>query len=161
MKERLQKILSSRGLCSRRKAEELIQAGSVAVNGVTAVLGSTADPDLDEILVDGKPLNPGGSRTYLMLNKPRGYVTTLSDEKARYMHCHFSKIEWTDKGEKRHLTFADSTYGPEFEPLMEAIAKENLCPRIICESDGTQPQDALFMKQAYERARGDAVCGGI
>lgn len=83
MKERLQKILSSRGVCSRRKAEELIQTGSVSVNGVTAVLGSTADPDLDNILVDGRPLPSRQQNVYIMLNKPRGYVTTLSDEKGR------------------------------------------------------------------------------
>lgn len=74
----------------------------------------------------------------------------LGDDKARWLHCHFSKIEWTDKGEKRHLTFADSTYGPEFEPLMEAIAKENLFPRIICESAGTMAEDALAMKKYYK-----------
>ena len=76
-------------------------------------------------------------------------ANALGDEKARYLHCHFSKIEWTDKGEKRHLTFADTTYGPDFEPLMEAIAKENLCPRIICESAGTMAEDALAMKKYY------------
>lgn len=74
----------------------------------------------------------------------------LGDDKARYMHCHFSKIEWTDKGEKRHLTFADTVYGPDFEPLMEAIARENLCPRIISESAGTQSEDALAMKNYYK-----------
>ncbi len=74
----------------------------------------------------------------------------LGDEKARYLHCHFSKIEWTDMGEKRHLTFSDSTYGPDFEPLMEAIAKEKLCPRIICESAGTMAEDALAMKKYYK-----------
>ncbi len=74
----------------------------------------------------------------------------LGDDKARYMHCHFSKIEWTDKGEKRHLTFSDSVYGPDFEPLMEAIAREGLCPRIISESAGTQSDDALAMKRYYE-----------
>ena len=74
----------------------------------------------------------------------------LGDDKARYLHCHFSKIEWTDKGEKRHLTFADTTYGPDFEPLMEAIAKEKLCPRIICESAGTMAEDALAMKNYYK-----------
>lgn len=74
----------------------------------------------------------------------------LGDDKARYMHCHFSKIEWTDKGEKRHLTFADNVYGPDFEPLMETIAKMNLCPRIISESAGTQSEDALAMKKYYE-----------
>ena len=83
MEERLQKLISSCGLASRRTAEEWITAGRVTVNGEKAHLGDRADLDRDEILVDGKPLNPGGSRTYLMLNKPRGYVTTLSDEKGR------------------------------------------------------------------------------
>ena len=77
-------------------------------------------------------------------------ATALSDDKAKYMHCHFSKIEWTDKGEKRHLTFADTVYGPEFEPLMEAIAREKLCPRIISESAGTQSDDALAMQNYYK-----------
>ncbi len=76
---------------------------------------------------------------------------TLGDDKARYVHCHFSKIEWTDKGEKRHLTFADATYGPDFEPLMEAIARERLCPRVICESAGTMAEDALAMKRYYAK----------
>ena len=83
MKERLQKILSGRGVCSRRKAEEWITAGRVTCNGVTAGLGDTADPDEDVILVDGKPLPSPSSYVYIMLNKPRGYVTTLSDEKGR------------------------------------------------------------------------------
>lgn len=77
-------------------------------------------------------------------------ANALDDDKAKYMHCHFSKIEWTDKGEKRHLTFADQIYGPDFEPLMEAIAKEGLCPRIISESAGTQSEDALAMKNYYK-----------
>ena len=83
MKERLQKILSSRGICSRRKAEELITAGKVSVNGSPAKLGDAADPELDEILVEGKPLPAAEGFVYILLNKPRGYVTTLSDEKGR------------------------------------------------------------------------------
>ena len=83
MKERLQKILSSRGVCSRRKAEELIHGGKVIVNGVPAKLGDTADPEADEILVEGKHLPARESYVYIMLNKPRGFVTTLSDEKGR------------------------------------------------------------------------------
>ena len=83
MKERLQKILSGRGVCSRRKAEELITAGRVTCNGITAKLGDAADPEVDEILVDGKPLPSRNEYVYIMLNKPRGYVTTLSDEKGR------------------------------------------------------------------------------
>lgn len=83
MTERLQKILSARGLCSRRKAEEWIQAGRVSVNGVPACLGAMADPDTDVILVDGRPLPPQIQYVYIMLHKPRGFVTTLSDEKGR------------------------------------------------------------------------------
>ena len=83
MTERLQKILSSRGLCSRRKAEEWITAGRVSVNGAVAALGDSADPEVDEIRVDGKELPKPDDFVYIMLNKPRGYVTTLSDEKGR------------------------------------------------------------------------------
>ena len=83
MPERLQKILSARGVASRRKAEEMIQNGLVTVNGLTAVIGDTADPETDEILVGGKPLPKQERYIYILLNKPRGYVTTLSDEKGR------------------------------------------------------------------------------
>ncbi len=83
MTERLQKIIASRGITSRRKAEELIAAGRVTCNGRVCLLGESADPDVDIILLDGKPLPSGGEYTYIMLHKPRGYVTTLSDEKGR------------------------------------------------------------------------------
>ena len=83
MTERLQKILASRGVCSRRKAEELLNAGRVSVNGNVAHLGESADPEIDEILLDGKPLPSKSEYVYIMLNKPRGFVTTLSDEKGR------------------------------------------------------------------------------
>lgn len=81
--ERLQKILSARGVASRRAAEAWIQAGRVSVNGRTAVLGDTADPEKDDIRVDGKQLPRQEKLLYLMLHKPRGYVTTLHDEKGR------------------------------------------------------------------------------
>lgn len=81
--ERLQKILSARGVASRRAAEEWIKAGRVSVNGRTAVLGDTADPEKDDIRVDGKQLPRQEKLLYLMLHKPRGYVTTLHDEKGR------------------------------------------------------------------------------
>lgn len=78
-------------------------------------------------------------------------ANTLDENTAKYMHCHFSKIEFTSAGEKRHLTFADTVYGPEFEPLAEALAKDGLCPRIISESAGTQSEDALAMQNAYRK----------
>ena len=83
MKERLQKIISASGVCSRRAAEKLISEGKVLVNGITASLGESADPETDIISVEGKTLALRDERTYLMLNKPRGFVTTLSDEKGR------------------------------------------------------------------------------
>ena len=81
--ERLQKLIAAAGLCSRRTAEEWIAAGRVRVNGETATVGQSADPETDTICVDGVPLTPPERRVYLMLNKPRGYVTTLSDERGR------------------------------------------------------------------------------
>lgn len=83
MRERLQKILAAAGLCSRRTAEEWIAAGRVCVNGVPAALGQTADAAADTITVDGRALRAAPDKVYLMLNKPRGYVCTLSDEQGR------------------------------------------------------------------------------
>ena len=72
-----------------------------------------------------------------------------SDDAARHLHCHFSRIEYTDGGEKRHKNFSDTEWGPDFEPLMEVLAKEKLAPTIICESAGNQAHDALAMKEYY------------
>ena len=83
MEERLQKLLSAAGVCSRRAAEDYITAGRVSVNGAPAVLGQRADLERDEVTVDGKPLRRRDPWVCLMLNKPRGVVTTLSDEKGR------------------------------------------------------------------------------
>ena len=84
MKERLQKLIAASGLCSRRAAEEWIVRGKVTVNGDLARLGDSADPDTDEILVDGRPLSaPPAKSTTVLLYKPRGVVTTLQDEKGR------------------------------------------------------------------------------
>ena len=85
MEERLQKLISASGLTSRRGAEDWITAGRVTVNGRVAALGDKADLSRDQVLVDGRPLpqEENRQRTYLMLNKPRGYVSTLSDEKGR------------------------------------------------------------------------------
>ena len=69
---------------------------------------------------------------------------------AENLHCHFSKIEYTTSGEKKHLTFDDAIYGPDYEPFVEAIVKEKLSPTVICESAGTQSGDALLMKMLYK-----------
>ena len=83
MKERLQKLIASAGLCARRTAEDWIAAGRVCVNGAVASLGDRADLETDTVTVDGAPLPGKPVAVYLMLNKPRGYVTTLSDEYGR------------------------------------------------------------------------------
>lgn len=83
MQQRLQKCISEAGLASRRASEAMIQAGRVTVNGVRAVLGQTADPETDDIRIDGVPLPSAAEKIYVMLHKPRGYVTTLRDEQGR------------------------------------------------------------------------------
>lgn len=83
MQQRLQKIISNAGVASRRASEALINTGRVTVNGLVARLGSSADPEVDIVAVDGVPLTVPEKKTYVMLNKPRGYVTTMHDEKDR------------------------------------------------------------------------------
>lgn len=80
MIQRLQKIISAAGIASRRASETMIAEGRVTVNGKTATVGMSADPDVDTILVDGESISVSARRRYIILNKPRGYVTTLKDE---------------------------------------------------------------------------------
>ncbi|MBE6729630.1 MAG: endonuclease IV [Ruminococcaceae bacterium] len=74
----------------------------------------------------------------------------LGSDRTKVFHSHFSKIEYTSGGEKRHLTFEDDVYGPSYEPLMELIYKKNYSPIFVCESAGTQAEDALAMKKYYK-----------
>ena len=83
MTERLQKIIARAGICSRRAAEDLLREGRVTVNGIQAALGESADPEQDDIAVDGRCLSARPELVYLMLHKPKGYVTTMSDEMGR------------------------------------------------------------------------------
>ncbi len=82
-KIRLQKYLSQCSVASRRKAEELIEQGRVKINGRKAILGDKVDPKHDKVLVCGKPVINKDEKMYIMLHKPRGFVTTLSDEQGR------------------------------------------------------------------------------
>ena len=83
MKQRLQKLLSSAGIASRRAAEEMISAGRVTVNGIKVELGQSADPDTDTIALDGQVVRFPAKRRYIVLHKPRGYVTTMKDDRGR------------------------------------------------------------------------------
>lgn len=84
-------------------------------------------------------------------------IGELGYERVKYFHIHFSKIQYSSKGEVRHLTFADDVYGPEFEPLAVALKQLKLEPYVVSESAGTQAEDALAMKQMYERAEGSVI----
>ena len=79
----------------------------------------------------------------------------LGEDRLKSFHSHFSKIEYTSGGEKRHLTFEDTVYGPDFEPVMELTLKYNCSPVFICESAGTQAEDAKKMKDYYEKIKGE------
>lgn len=79
-------------------------------------------------------------------------AAVLGEERAAAHHAHFSKIEYSKGGEVKHLTFEDAEYGPEFAPLAEELALRGWSPRIICESAGTQAEDALEMKRIYQAA---------
>ena len=83
MEQRLQKLIAAAGLCSRRRAEEWLEAGRVTVNGCAARVGDKADPERDDVRLDGAPLQRQARNVCILLNKPRGYVTTLSDERGR------------------------------------------------------------------------------
>lgn len=97
------------------------------------------------------------ARTFGQVNSKEAFAcilgsieNKLGSERLKIFHSHFSKIEYTQKGgELKHLTFEDTVFGPDFEPLMELIAKKQLSPTFICESAGTQSLDALAMKNAY------------
>ncbi len=129
----------------------------------------TLDEVLEQCKVDKSRYVPVVDFGHLNARNQGGYFNTAddyrrvfdrialehSDEAAKDLHCHFSKIEYTNAGEKKHLTFEDSIFGPRFEPLVEAIVKENLTPRIICESAGTQAEDAKAMKEYYEKLSGE------
>lgn len=80
-------------------------------------------------------------------------ANALGEYRAKHFHVHFSKIEYSAGGEKRHLTFEDNVYGPEFEPLAQVIASRGLSPTVICESAGTMSKDALAMKKILEKTQ--------
>ena len=114
---------------------------------------------LDERLIPCIDFGHLNARTFGGIATQQDYVAILDaiqnklgNDRAKRFHSHFSKIEYTLKGgEKAHLTFEDQTFGPEFEPLAELIARRDLSPTFICESAGTQAEDASSMKQMYQK----------
>lgn len=116
---------------------------------------------LDERLIPCIDFGHLNARTFGTLNDPqavRSVFEQMEDKlgisRLRQFHSHFSKIEYTLKGgEKCHLTFADTEYGPSFEPVAEMIVRKGCSPTIICESAGTQAEDAAAMKRMYQQAK--------
>lgn len=112
---------------------------------------------IDERMIPCIDFGHLNARTFGGIKSEREYAeildaieNNLGIERLKIFHSHFSKIEYTDNGgEKRHLTFEDKIYGPQFEPLAELVAKRQLTPTFICESAGTQAEDAAAMRQIY------------
>ncbi len=149
-----------------RAQQALDEAGLSAVHVCPEVMGKINQlGDLEEVLafcqaeprflpcVDFGHLN---SRTGGVLKDHAAYGAVLDrigealgSERLQRFHVHFSKIEYTDGGEKRHLTFADEVYGPLPEPLLEELVSRDLTPTVICESSGTQTADAAYMQRIY------------
>ncbi len=151
----------------RRAQQALDEEGLSSVRICPETMGKINQlGDLEEVLtfcaiderflpcIDFGHLN---SRTQGALNSEEAFAAlldrlhhALGAQRAAQFHAHFSKIEYTGGGEKRHLTFADTAYGPEPAPLMKLIRERGLTPTFICESDGTQAEDACTLKRLYE-----------
>ena len=161
MKERLQKLISGAGLASRRAAEEMIKAGRVKVNGETASLGMSADPDTDTVTVDGKRLRQPEKRVYIMLNKPRGYVTTLSDEKGRKTVAELVKgvgrrlypVGRLDLNSEGLLIMTDD--GEAANALMHPSHEVGKTYRVTV--SGSEPEEAVRALEAQRDVEGEPI----
>lgn len=112
---------------------------------------------LDESLIPCVDFGHLNARTLGGLKTEEDYASLLDEienglgfDRLKHIHCHFSKIEYTAGGEKRHLTFDDEVFGPDFEPLARLFYKKGLCPTVICESADVMDRDAVIMKNIYE-----------
>ncbi len=153
MTERIQKLLAAAGLCSRRTAEEWIAAGRVTVNGRRVRVGDKADPETDDIRVDGRPLRGAAQHVYLMLHKPRGYVTTLSDERGRPTAASLVRG-------LRHAGVSRGTAGPGLGGITAVYQRRGADP---CAAAPQPPGGQDVYRHGHWRGRGQrtaAVGGG-
>lgn len=176
MEERLQKILAQMGIASRRGAEEIILEGRVTVNGEPAVLGMKADPGKDHIKLDGKLLTKPEPKVYLMINKPRGVITTLSEQedrptirnfiqKIRYRVFPVGRLDYdsegllllTNDGDFAHSILHPSkkipkTYHVKIKGFLEDDQIQKLRKGIKLQDGITQPAKAKKLRKAEENS---------
>ncbi|MDD4287862.1 MAG: pseudouridine synthase [Candidatus Peribacteraceae bacterium] len=131
MQERLQKILSARGIASRRKAEEYITQGLVKVNGKVATLGQKADPEVDSIEVDGKVIEARKEMLYYLMNKPRGVVTTNIESNKGSEGNKRNKGMRGMKGERSSFISSISSLSSAHDPTIRDLLPQHLRGRVF------------------------------
>ena len=154
----------------RRTLSEMDEAGCGNITLCPETMGKLGQMGtLEEVLdlckmderliptIDFGHLNSRGLGSLVNIEDYEDIIDQIENKLGKYratnFHSHFSKIEFTKSGEKKHTTFSDEEWGPDFAPLSIVLARRNLTPTIICESAGTQAIDALIMKELYEKAK--------
>jgi 23S rRNA pseudouridine2605 synthase len=154
---RLQKILSSAGVSSRRASESLITEGRVTVNGETVTeLGSKADPDVDEIRVDGRRVQTATARRYILMYKPRGYITSRSDPQQRP-----TVIDLLAKGGVRDYVYPVGRLDYESEGLLILTSDGDLAERLMHPSHGVEREYQARVRGVPDRHALDRLSNGI
>jgi 23S rRNA pseudouridine2605 synthase len=147
MADRLQKILSAAGIASRRAAEEYIRQGRVSVNGRTVTeLGTRADPETDDIRVDGRRVRPAGRRVYILLNKPRGYITSRSDPQRRP-----TVIDLLEKGGVREYVYPVGRLDYDSEGLLLLTSDGELAARLTHPSHEVEREYQVHVRGRPDR----------
>jgi len=157
MLERLQKILSSAGIASRRAAEEYIRQGRVSVNGHTVTeLGTKADPDDDDIRVDGRRLKQPQRRRYILLYKPRGYITSRSDPQRRP-----TIVDLLTKGGVREYVYPVGRLDYESEGLLLVTSDGDLAAKLTHPSHGVAREYEARVKGIPDRRTLERLSTGV
>jgi pseudouridine synthase len=157
MMERLQKILSAAGIASRRTAETLITQGRVSVNGTTVTeLGTKADVAADEIRVDGRRIKAPGRARYILLNKPRGYITSRSDPQHRP-----TVIDLLAKGGVREYIYPVGRLDYDSEGLLILTSDGDLAARLTHPRHGVEREYEVRVRGVPERRLIDRLSRGI
>lgn len=157
MPERLQKIISSAGVASRRAAEEYIRQGRVSVNGATVTeLGTRADPDADDIRIDGRRVNTPARRRYILLNKPPGYITTRSDPQRRP-----TVIDLLARGGVREYVYPVGRLDYDSEGLLLLTSDGDLAARLTHPRHGVPREYEVQLRGVPDRRALERLARGV